>query len=121
MSNTFVQPGKVLTHSNSSGSGISAGDVVVIGDTVAIALVDIANGDEGSVSVAGVHSVTKAAGTAWNQGDKIDWDASTSAFDKGITAASGDVEDCGIAAADAGSADTTAQVLLTPGTGSFTA
>lgn len=117
MSRTFVQPGDKLTHANGSGSDISAGDVVVIGDTVAIADVDIADGESGTVTVAGVHTVAKTTGTAWSQGDKIDWDASAGEFHLGVTPAAGDVTDCGIAAADAGSADATAELLLTPGTG----
>lgn len=119
MSRTFVQPGKIVTHSNSSGSDISAGDVVVMGDTVGLALVDIPDGEEGSVSIQGVHKVPKTSGTAWNQGDKIDWDASAGEFHKGVTPATGDVTNAGVAAADAASGDTEAELLLTPGTGSI--
>lgn len=117
MGRTFVQPGDKLTHANSSGSDISAGDVVVIGDTVAIAEVDIPDGESGTVTVAGVHTVAKTAGTAWNQGELLDWDASASEFTPGVTPAAGDVTGCGIAAADAASADATGEILLTPGTG----
>lgn len=116
MSRTFHQNGAILDHTN-SGSAISAGDVVVIGDCVGIALVDIASGASGAVAIEGVHAVTKVAGTAWAQGDKIDYDASASGFDIGVTAASGDVEDCGVAALAAASGDTTAYLKLTPGTG----
>lgn len=115
MGKTFRQPGAVLNHT--AGADIDAGDVVVLGDTVGIALVDIANGEDGAVSIEGVHEVPKVAGTAWDQGDSLDWDASEDAFGKGITPASGDVIGAAIAAADAGSAATTGEAKLTPGAG----
>lgn len=117
MSSTYVQPGKVVTWTNGTGSGVSAGDVVVMGDCVGVALVDIANGEDGSVSIQEVHTLAKVSGTAWSQGDKLDWDSANSAFTKGLTAGTGDVATCAVAAADAGSSATTGQVLLTPGTG----
>ena len=115
MSRTYVQPGEKLTHT--AASAISAGDVVEMGDIVGIADVDIANGETGTVTVCGVHTVAKTTGTAWNQGDKLDWDTSAGEFHKGLTPATGDITSCGIAAAAAGSADATGQILLTPGTG----
>lgn len=117
MARTFKQPGAVLTHSNASGSAIDEGDVVVMGDIVGIALVDIADGEDGAVSIEGVHEVPKASGTAWVQGDSLDWDASAGAFEKGATPAAGDVLLAGIAALAAASAATTGEVKLTPGTG----
>ncbi len=116
MARTFVQPGKVITHANSSGSDISAGDVVVMGVLVGVALVDIADGESGSVSITGVHTLAKTTGTAWAQGDVLDWDASAEEFQVTgtITPASGDVEECAIAAAAAASGDATGEVRLTP-------
>ncbi|HSH45105.1 MAG TPA: DUF2190 family protein, partial [Longimicrobiales bacterium] len=90
---------------------------VVMGDVVGIALTDIAGGETGAVAIEGVFEVAKAAGTAWDQGAKLDWDASASAFDIGVTPATGDVEDCGVAAEAAASAATTGYIRLTPGTG----
>lgn len=115
MARTFQRPGLTLTYSASS--TISAGDVVATGDIIGIALSDAVSGDDIEISVEGVHEVTKVAGTAWTQGDKIDYDASASGFDIGVTAASGDVEDCGVAALSALSAATTAYIKLTPGVG----
>lgn len=117
MARTFKQPGGILEHANASGSDIAAGDVVVTGDVVAIALVDIPDGESGSIAIAGVHTVPKTTGTAWVQGDAIDWDASAGEFHKGVTPATGDVVTCGVAAKAAASADATAELLLTPGTG----
>lgn len=119
MARTFQRPGLTLTHT--AAGAISAGDVVVMGDIIGIALGDAATGETVEVSVEGVHLVPKVAGTAWGQGAKVDYDASAASgagsFDIGVTAASGDVEDCGVAALAAGSADTTGYLKLTPGTG----
>lgn len=115
MARTFQRPGLTLTYT--AGGTISAGDVVVTGDIVGIALSDAVSGDEIEISVEGVHEVAKTTGTAWVQGDKIDWDASASEFHLGVTAATGDVEDAGVAALDAASADATGFIKLTPGTG----
>lgn len=114
----YRQEGKVLEFSNGTGSDIAAGDVVVMGDTVGIALADIADGESGSVLVEGVvANQPKTTGTAWSQGAVLDWDASAGEFTDGATPATGDVIGCGIAAADAASGDATGSVKLTPGTG----
>lgn len=117
MTTKYVQDGAVLDWTNGTGAAVSSGDIVVMGDTVGIALVDIADGDTGSVQIEGVFTVAKVAGTAINQGDSVDYDASEGAVSKGITTAAGDVTTFGVAAAAAASADTTMQVKLTPGTG----
>jgi hypothetical protein len=54
-------------------------------------------------------------GTAWNQGDKLDWDVSEQEFHKGLSSALGDVTDCAIAAVDAASGDATGDVILIDG------
>jgi predicted RecA/RadA family phage recombinase len=115
MGTKFRQKGDVLDHV--AGGAIAADDVVVMGDTIGIAEVDLATGETGAVAVEGVFEVPKTAGTAWAQGDSIDWDASAGEFHKGITPAAGDVAACGIAAKAAASGDTTAWLKLTPGTG----
>jgi predicted RecA/RadA family phage recombinase len=89
-----------------------------MGDTVGIAASDMDTGESGTVFVEGVYSVAKATGTAWGVGDKVDWDASASAFDINVTPASGDVTGCAMAAAPAAADATTGLVKLTPGTGS---
>lgn len=115
--NKVNNEGAVIEYSN-TGSAISSGDVVQTGDLVGIAATDIAaTTGVGSVEIEGVFTVAKVTGVAWIQGDKVDWDASNSAFGKGITTASGDVTNCGIAFKAAASGDATAQVKLTPGTG----
>lgn len=110
MATNFVNEGAVVEYT--AGADISSGDVVAMGDSVGIALTDIANGATGSVMIEGVFTVAKVAGTAWSAGDKLDWDASASAFAKGITEATGDISDCAIAFGDAATAATTATVKL---------
>ena len=115
MATNYRQPGDVLDYT--AGADIASGEFVALGDSIGVALNDIAGGSTGPVAVEGVFEVAKTAGTAWALGDKLDWDASASAFDKGLTAASGDIAGCAIAAADALAAATTATVkLANPGT-----
>jgi predicted RecA/RadA family phage recombinase len=111
MATNYVGEGKVIDYT--AGGTISAGDVVVAGDTVGIALVDMVSGDVGAVAIEGVFTVAKTAGTAWAQGDAIGWDASASEFHKDPTLAAGDVALCGIAVVAAASAATTASLKLT--------
>lgn len=116
MANNSIGPGDILDYTN-GGSAIASGDPVVMGDLVGVALVDIASGETGSVQIAGAFTLPKIAGTAWAQGDKLDWDASVGAFGKGITSAAGDVTLCAVAAKAAASGDTAGEVKLTPGVG----
>lgn len=113
MATTLVADGDVLSYV--AGATIASGDVVVTGDTVGIALVAGVSGETIAVSIKGVFTVAKTTGTAWVQGDAIDWDASASEFHKGVTPASGDVVSAGIAYTAAASAAATGQVLLLGG------
>ena len=113
MTTSYVGEGKVLDYV--AGGTITAGDAVITGSTVGIAIVDMVSGETGAIGIEGVFTVTKVAGTAWVQGDKIDWDASATAFQKGVTPAAGDVVGAGIASVAAASAATTAQLKLLGG------
>ena len=117
MSTNYKQPGDVISWTNGTGSAVVSGQLIAIGALVAVALVDIANGDMGSVGIAGQHAVTKIAGTAWVQGDKLDLDLSAASIGKGITPAAGDVTDGCVAGFAAASGDVLGEVILTPGTG----
>jgi len=114
MTTKFVKPGDVLEYSNTTGNAINSGDVVEVQNTVGVALADIADTESGSVQVAGVFDLPKVSGTAWTQGDTLDWDTSEGAFDKLSSPATGDITGVALAGADAASGDTTARVLLVP-------
>jgi len=73
----FIQPGEIMEFAN-CGTAISSGDMVVIGERVGVAMVDIAaTSGSGSVSMEGVYSLPKTTSQAWAQGDKLFRDAST--------------------------------------------
>lgn len=111
----YVQSGGVLDHT--PGADVTGGDPVVMGATVGVAVGDIASGETGAVAVEGVYQVAKATGTAWTQGDVLDFDKSEGKFAKNLSTSSGDVTGCAIAAADATSGATSGNVKLTnPGT-----
>lgn len=114
MTTKFVKPGQVIEYENTTGAKINSGDVVELQNTVGVALDDIPDTEKGSVAVAGVYDLPKTSGTAWTQGDTLDWDTSAGEFHKIGTPATGDITDVALAGADAASADTSGQVLLVP-------
>jgi len=61
MAQNFIQNGEVLQYTLSSGSTIPAGSILGVGGFAGIATVDIAEGETGSVAVAGVWKLPKAA------------------------------------------------------------
>jgi predicted RecA/RadA family phage recombinase len=54
---------------------VLSGSLVKVGDLVGVAATDIAVGETGSVSIAGVYEVPKATGFAAAQGSKLYFDA----------------------------------------------
>lgn len=120
MATNFVQPGKVLDWTNGTGSAVASGDVVKMGQLLAVALVDIANGESGAVSIDGVYDAPKVSGAVIAQGESLTWDVSAGAFDdNAATPATGDVTGaCAVAAEAAGNGVTTLAVRFTgvPGT-----
>ena len=58
---------------------VAAGDIVVIGDIVGIAKLDIKAGVLGALALTGVYDIVKAAGTgtAVTRGAKVYWNATT--------------------------------------------
>lgn len=113
----FVKPGNMITFSN-TGSAILSGAVVVVGEMVCIAAMDIAaTSGVGEVCNQGVFSVTKVGSQAWAVGDKIFWDKTNSRFTK---TASADADLCAgyaVEAVASGAGDTTGLILLLPGVG----
>lgn len=70
----FVHHGDAIDHT--PGADLSAGDVVVQGDLVGVAKLDIPSGKLGSLAVAGVFDVAKeaGAGVTFSAGQKAYWD-----------------------------------------------
>lgn len=69
----YVQPGHKMAYTN-AGSAISSGDVVSLGNRIAIADTDIAaTTGVGTVSLEGVYSLPAETDTAFAQGDALYW------------------------------------------------
>ncbi|HRY16043.1 MAG TPA: DUF2190 family protein [Candidatus Competibacteraceae bacterium] len=126
MAVNYIQPGEVLTYTNATGSDIAAGRVVKLGATedctLAVALVDIANGAAGEVRRCGVFTVPKVSAAVFAQGESLIWDSSAGAFDDNqATPASGDVSGSVIAAAAGANTETTCKALFLGIPGTLTA
>lgn len=118
MSTNAVQAGNVIDYT--AGANISAGDVVVIGNIIGVAINDIANGATGSVATRGVFTVPKVSGAVIAQGESLVWDVSAGKFDdNAATPATGDISGAAACAWEAaGDGVTSFDVYLTgvPGT-----
>lgn len=116
----FKAEGDVIQWTNGTGSDVASGAVVVVGNTLGVALVDIASTATGSVAVEGVYSCPKASAAVIAQGESLTWDVSAGNFDdNAATPASGDITGAtAFAYAAAGNGTTTVLVKLTgaPGT-----
>ena len=122
MTTKYQQEGGVITYAN-SGSAIAAGDVVVMGHTIGIALTDIAaTTGSGAVAVEGVFSgVPKVTAAVFTQGEKLIWDVSAGKFDdSAATPATGDVTGAAIAWVAGANNETTCTIKLTPGNATVT-
>jgi predicted RecA/RadA family phage recombinase len=75
MANNFKQPGDVMDLVNTGSTTIDSGDVVVVGNRCAVALVDIAPGKAGTAGVTGVWLLPKASAGVFAQGAALYWDA----------------------------------------------
>lgn len=118
MATNYVQDGDIIQYAN-AGSAISAGDVVVVGQQIGVALVDIpATTGVGSVAMAGVFELPKVTAAVIAQGEEIIWDVSVGKFDdNAATPATGDVSKCCIATEAAGNGATIVRAKLNVGVG----
>ncbi|MCG8068219.1 MAG: DUF2190 family protein [Candidatus Thiodiazotropha taylori] len=110
-----IDKGKALTWSNTTGSDVIAGQVVLVGETLAVAAVDIPHLSYGTVLTHYSFNLPKVSGAAITQGESLMWDVSAGAFNSGsATPAAGDVTGGGARADEsvAGS-DTSLAVHLT--------
>ena len=123
MATNSVQEGHVIDWANGTGSAVSANDVVKLGNTLGVALVDIANGATGSVAIRGVFTVPKVSGAVIAQGESLTWDVSAGKFDdNAATPASGDVTGAAALAWEAaGNGVTELDVYFTGAPGTVTA
>ena len=78
----FIHDGDSIDYT--PGSAVAAGDVVVQGDLIAIAKLDIAAGQLGALATVGVFDVPKATGggTDIDAGAKLWWNATDSRVEK---------------------------------------
>ena len=113
----FVQPGDSMPYTN-GGSDITAGSVVVTGNQIGVASVDIASGATGELRMSGVFTLPKVSGAVFVAGEKLLWDVSAGAFDDAAAvAATGDVSGCCVAHAAGSNGQTTAAVRINVGVG----
>jgi predicted RecA/RadA family phage recombinase len=118
MANNYVNSGETINYVNSSGSAILSGAVVIVGNLIGIALVDIANGESGVVALDGVFTVPKVSAAVIGQGESVIFDLSALAFDdNAATPATGDVSGCCIAVDGAGAGVLTLDIKLNVGVG----
>lgn len=112
MSTTYKGKGDRIQYSN-TGSAISSGDVVDIGDIHGIAITDIAaTTGVGALMVSGVHVLAATTASAWAVGDDLFWDSSNS---KLIELGGAAYKYIGKAFKAKAAAATTAEVILNAG------
>lgn len=115
----YVKSGGRMTWTN-GGSAVVSGQLVRVGNILAVACGDIAGSAEGELATQGVYTLPKVSGAVIAQGETLTWDASAAAFDdNAATPATGDVTGASAVAWEAaGNGVTELQVMLTgvPGT-----
>lgn len=108
MSRNHFCPGIVGDFTNNTGAPIAPGDLVLVGVRVAVALVAIPVGATGSVQYKEVFLVKKTAAQAWTNGQRLYFNAGTSA----ATTTVGSNAVAGVAFKDALAADTVGYLAL---------
>lgn len=106
MTNKYVMSGDVIDYT--AGSNIVAGQVVVVGARVGVALNPIASGSVGPVRMRGVFTIAKLSTDAPAQGALLYWDNGNSR----LTTTVGANVLAGYAAKAAGSGATTVEISL---------
>lgn len=77
MAKNYIQEGNRL-ELTAPGGGVVSGTPVVIGGFFCVPLVTAAAGAKFAAALTGVWTLPKTTGTAWNEGDRIYWNAGTS-------------------------------------------
>jgi predicted RecA/RadA family phage recombinase len=78
----YNRPSGQVTWTNGTGSAVAAGDVVVLGNRIGIAAVDIANGSSGVIDISGVFTLAAVNTVAFAVGDDLFWDATAAKLNK---------------------------------------
>lgn len=118
MSRNFHSNGDVVQYT--AGANITAGSVVKMGNTLGVALKDIANGATGPVAVKGVFRVPKVSAAVIGVGESLVWDVSANSgageFDDNLaTPAAGDVSGAAARAHESAGATTTSLLVYFTG------
>jgi predicted RecA/RadA family phage recombinase len=108
MANNYVGKGDVMLHT--AAEDLSAGEAVLIGDILGIALVDIASGATGSCAVEGVWSVPKLSTDTFAEGQILYWDDGNSR----LTETASTHKRVGICWETAGNPSSTCKIKLQP-------
>ena len=111
MSTNYVQLGRRVQATNGTGSAVSSGDAVLFGDTLRIAVHDIANGSAGEWEIEGVFTIAATTADTWSDGDFVYWNDTTSK----LTSTMGSNTRPGIAIGAKTNGQTTAVLKLWPG------
>ena len=77
MATNFKQQGETLTYTNNTGSDISSCDLVPVGATFGVALVDIPDGDSGALAMLGVFELPAVNDAAIAQGNPVYYNAAS--------------------------------------------
>lgn len=122
MAANYIQAGSTIEWTNGTGSAVSSGGVVAVGDqgVIGVAAVDIADGATGTVHIEGVFEVPCASASVVAVGDILDWDASGGEFVASVTAASGDIENAVMATSASANGVTLVDVKLNVQVGTYT-
>ncbi|MCW2065077.1 UNVERIFIED_ORG: putative RecA/RadA family phage recombinase [Stenotrophomonas maltophilia] len=115
MAKNYKFPGAVIDIV--AASALVSGQASVVGQLLAVALVDIPAGTKGSAQIEGVFELPKLANANIAAGAGLTWDAQGGKLI--VTGAdAGDLENCAVAIAVAGAGTSTVLAKLTPGSGS---
>jgi predicted RecA/RadA family phage recombinase len=106
----YIQTGNSVDYVNQTGSPIRSGDVVIVGNQIGIAAVNIAIGSHGQIILDGVFTLSADSSTAFNFGDALYWDANANQLTTTATANTA----AGICVVAKQSSDTIAVVRLQP-------
>lgn len=114
----YIQDGEVINITATA--ELTSGVATLVGSLLAVPVTDIADGDTGAACIQGVVELPKLKTADIKAGDRLTWDVSAG---KVIVAAAavGDLENCAVATADAGTDATSVQALLAPGAGAVKA